>query len=958
MSVFSFARAALRRSRRFRPLRPMRPLRPVRLAVVALLSATDPVGGQGAVHPRDFLGHEVGADRALADWGQIGAYFARLAASSPAVRVDTLGPTTAGLPFLAVTISHPDNMRRLEQIRLTEARLADPRGLTPDDEARLVRDQPAVVLISNNIHATEIGSSQMSMELAWRLATNDTLQEALRHVVLLMFPSMNPDGQQMITDWYRQGVGTRWEGGSLPWLYHPYVGHDNNRDWYMVTQRETRLATDFLYRRWFPQVVYDVHQMGSSGMRLFVPPLVDPVNPNLDPLIVRGINLIGAQMSWALEQAGKQGVGDGVLYDLWWHGGFRGTPTRHNMVALLTEAASVRVATPIVQAPEQLTGHARGLPRYEQRTSFPNPWPGGTWRLRDIVEYELIAAEALVRFASQQRGELVRAFVQMGRRQVALGTAGAPRAFLVPKQQHDPGATRELLRVLQVGGVEIHDAADAWVVRMDQPYRAHAKDLLEVQRFPAVERWPGGPVERPYDVAGWTLPFQLGVRVIPSDTLPAGPSSLLSAVESTPCVPPEQLGRKLGQWYILDARDTDSYRLVMQAVRNGWTVRRGTERYAVPWNGTVYPAGTFYVRRGGGPRNPRDVALSSAATAYAAGTPAASSTSSTSSTAASRNTPRTNRTNRADDASAQGAMVRQSPLGGLLPRPIEPTSRRGGVDVSLQCRPSIDVIPPTVALSALPRIGLYRPWTASMDEGWTRWVFDQHDVPYVTLTDSMVRAGRLRDEFDVVLVPDMSLREARDGMSVTAVPDAFAGGLGDAGLAELARFVSDGGTLLLLDHAAEIGTSALGVPVNLTMVRGRGDDGEQGRTDRDGTVRREPLYAPGSIFRVVVDSTQRLTAGMPDSAAIYFTNSVTFDVPPGSSARPLLRYPERGDDILMSGFLQGAQEIAGKAAAVDVPMGRGRVVMFGFRPQYRGQSVGTFKLLFNALLAGGTPGER
>ncbi|MBK6486437.1 MAG: hypothetical protein IPF98_06150 [Gemmatimonadetes bacterium] len=204
----------------------------------------------------------------------------------------------------------------------------------------------------------------------------------------------------------------------------------------------------------------------------------------------------------------------------------------------------------------------------------------------------------------------------------------------------------------------------------------------------------------------------------------------------------------------------------------------------------------------------------------------------------------------------------------------------------------------------------------------------------------------------------MSLREARDGMSVTAVPDAFAGGLGDAGLAELARFVSDGGTLLLLDHAAEIGTSALGVPVNLTMVRGRGDDGEQGRTDRDGTVRREPLYAPGSIFRVVVDSTQRLTAGMPDSAAIYFTNSVTFDVPPGSSARPLLRYPERGDDILMSGFLQGAQEIAGKAAAVDVPMGRGRVVMFGFRPQYRGQSVGTFKLLFNALLAGGTPGER
>jgi hypothetical protein len=840
-------------------------------------------------HPREILGHEVGADRKLADWGQITGYFTRLA-TSPAVRIDTLGPTTNGLPFLAVAITHPSNMARLEEIRLREARLADPRTLSASEEAEIIREQPAVILISANIHGSEIGSSQMMMELAWRLATNDTLQETLRNVVVLLFPSMNPDGTQLITEWYRRNLGTQWEGGPLPWLYHGYVGHDNNRDWYMVTQKETRLATDFLYRRWFPQVVYDIHQMGNSGMRIFVPPMVDPVNPNLDPLIVRGINLIGAQMSWALEQAGKKGVGDGVLYDMWWHGGFRSTPTRHNIIALLTEAASVRIATPITQEPKDLTGHSRGLPRYEQRVSFPNPWPGGTWRLRDIVDYELIASEALVKFASRQREELVRGLVQMARRQIAAGTAESPRAFLVPKAQHDAGATKSLLQVLQTGGVEVRDSRDAWVVRLDQPYRAHAKDLLEIQRFPAVRLSPGGPVERPYDVAGWTLSLQMGVKVVESDTIPSNVSAPLAPLESTPCVSRASTGAKLGRWFILDPRNTGNYALVMRALSAGLEVRQGTERFDARGIGTAFPAGTFYVARTG----------------------------------------------------ARGG-----------------AGRATTVDPSFECLPSIDVIPRTVQrISAAPRVALYRSWTASMDEGWTRWLFDQHAIPYRSVTDSTIRAGGLRDHFDVLLVPDMSLRDVRSGMSAAAVPPAFAGGLGNAGIAEIRRFVGEGGTLILLDRASEVGTAELGIGATLVRVGSRGDSDGGTTGVSGGQPRQEPLYAPGSVLRVLVNGSHRTTAGMPDSAAIYFTNSVTFDVPSGSTARVLLRYPERGEDILLSGFLQGAREIAGKAAAVEAPLGRGRVVMFGFRPQYRGQSHGTFKMLFNALLAGGTPGQR
>jgi len=321
--------------------------------------------------PQQHLGFAIGADRTLADWSQITGYFQRLAGASPAVHVDTLGTTTNGQPFIVVAVSTPRNIARLPALRAAQARLADPRRLTPDEERRLVASQPSVVFISNNIHATEIGASQMAMELAYRLATNDTLQRYLDKEVVLIAPSMNPDGQRMITEWYRKNLGTKWEGGPLPWLYHPYVGHDNNRDWFMVTQKETRLVTDYLYGVWFPEIFYDVHQMGAEGARIFVPPLVDPVNPNLDPIIVRGIAHIGSEMAMALEERGKSGVATSVIYDLWWHGGARSTPTRHNMVGVITEAASVRIATPITQDTSQLRGHARGLPKYERRRRRP-----------------------------------------------------------------------------------------------------------------------------------------------------------------------------------------------------------------------------------------------------------------------------------------------------------------------------------------------------------------------------------------------------------------------------------------------------------------------------------------------------------------------------------------------------------------------------------------------------------
>jgi len=771
--------------------------------------------------PSEHLGFTVGADRTLADWGQITGYFQRLAAVSPAVHVDTLGPTTSGQPFIVVAVSTPANIARLAEFRTAQAKLADPRRLTPDEERRLVASQPSVIFISNNIHGSEIGGSQMAMELAYRLATNDTLQRYLDREIVLIAPSMNPDGQRMITEWYRKNLGTKWEGGPLPWLYHPYVGHDNNRDWFMVTQKETRLVTDYLYGVWFPEIFYDVHQMGSEGARIFVPPLVDPVNPNLDPMIVRGIAHVGAEMALALEERGKSGVANSVIYDLWWHGGARSTPTRHNMVGVITEAASVRIATPIVQDTSKLRGHARGLPKYERRINFPNPWPGGTWRLRDIIDYELVAAEALVRLASEQREDYVRNFVAMGRRAIATGAKEAPYAFVIPAGQGDAGAVERLVDVLRVGRVEVGQsrasfsaggktfAAGSYVVRLDQPYRAHAKDLLEVQRFPKMEQWPGGPPERPYDVAGWTLPLQMGVTIMPID-----------------------------QPLTVDAP------LVTDA-------------------------------------SPRVRCVTRAAAAL--GAPA----------------------------------VRDTRQYGCLTR--------------------------------VPRVGLYKSWTASMDEGWTRWVMDDFKLPYVSLGDSAVRAGSLRKRFDVIVIPDLSLREVREGMSDAQVPPPYAGGLGAEGIAALKRFAEDGGHLVLVDGATELAAEALGIDVKLVTAGGGGGS-------RNAAADAEQIYAPGSILRVVVDPAHPVGKGMAEASAIYFVNSTSLDLPAGSKARVIARYPSQPDSILLSGFLQGASKLAGKVAAADVPLGSGRVTMFGFRPLYRGQSYGTFKMFFNALLEPGTSG--
>ena len=832
--------------------------------------ATDtalPAASAALTSPDSFLGFTVGADFRLADWDSITAYFYQLAAASPAVRVDTLGATTLGNPLTVVTVTAPENMARLDEIRANQAKLADPRKLVDGELDALLESQPTVVLIAHNIHSTEVASSQGVMELAYTLITDPKFEDALRQVVVLLIPSVNPDGQLMIVDWYRRTLGSPYEGSAMPWLYHHYVGHDNNRDWFMLTQAETQLINDLLYERWFPEVVYDVHQMGNRGARFFVPPFDDPLNPNLDPLVVRMISLVGLQMSVDLEAAGKSGVVNGERYDLWWHGGNRSTPTRHNMIGILSEAASARIASPIFQEPAQVDRQ----PQFG--SGYPNPWPGGWWRARDIVEYQLIAARSLIGLAARQRRQLISNYVEMGRRAIRAGEEEPPYAFVVPATQPDPGSAARTLELLRRAGVEIHRAGEAfevdaieysegsWIVFMAQPYRAHAKDLLERQRYPDRRLYPGGPPDSPYDVSGWTLPLQMGVEVVAV----MEPFEVTARLETDSVRAPPGSITGAGSTLVVDYAANAANLAIHRALESGVEVTVLAEPREL--GGHLWPIGTPVLEGDGAREILDELAQREGLSALA--------------------------------TSADFRRNRLSPI----------------------------------------RVGLYQSWAASMDEGWTRWVFETWEVPYRTLHDAEIRNGDLRERYDVIVLPDLTSLAIVEGRKPGTVPAQYTGGWGDAGIAAIRAFVTDGGTLVCLSRSSGFAIEQFSLPIRDV----RPDTAAQ----RAGTA----FYAPGSILRVELDQSHPLAYGMPLETSVYYSDSPVFEVEvDAADVTSVAQYPESGQ--LLSGYALHSDFLAGKAALLEARYGAGRIVLFGFRPQHRGQSQETFKILFNAIYRG------
>ena len=750
------------------------------LAALALVPAA---GAQEIPAPEAVLGFVPGTTGRLAEWPLLVRYYQALAAASDRVEFRELGKTTNGNPFVVLVISSAANLGRLDHLRAVNARLADPRTIGSDAEReRLLRDGRTIVLITSSIHSTEVGGHLAPAVMAHRLATATDAPtfDVLDRTVLLLVPSLNPDGVTIVTRWYDRTVGTPAEATSPPELYHPYVGHDNNRDWYVFTQAETRLTVDSLHNVWHPQIVHDIHQQGAYGSRLFLPPYLDPIEPNVDPLLVWGVNALGTSMAWELAGQGKRGIVVNATYDAW-------TPARayqhyHGGVRILSETASARIASDLTVEPDELRGR-RGFEAHASSWNFPEPWPGGRWTLADIVDYQTSGALALLTHAAAARDTWLRNFLAVGQRAVR-GWSGWPYAYVVPRSgQRGPGLAA-MLDILRRGQVEIRAAeapftaagrqfaAGDYVIPLRQPYAAFAKTLLERQRYPDLREYPGGPPKPPYDVTAHTLPLLMDVVV---------------------------------------------------------------------------------------------------------------------------------------------AEVRDSiPVPLSAPVPIPPfTPRFAGT---------------------AGRVGLYRSYTASMDEGWTRWLFDTWGVPYTSLVDSVVRAGDLRRRLDVIVMPALSGRAIEQGLP-SQYPAPYAGGLGQAGVAALRVFVEAGGTLVTFNESSRWAVEAFRLPV-------RDDSG--GLDDRT-------FYAPGSIFRLDLDAAHPLARNAPARTIAWFEEGPLFAVTDSARARVVGRFAREPENVLLSGWVLGPEHAAGRPALIEVPVGRGRVILFGFRPQYRGHTIATFPLLFNAL---------
>ncbi len=782
----------------------------VRLFALAALIALRLVWG-AVPTPESHFGQPIGKDGTVLDWDKVVSYFQTLEKSSGRIVVRTLGRTTGGRPLVAALIADESTLKNLGRYQDIQKRLADPRRTPPATAERLITECKAVVAITCSIHSNEIASTHTAAEWAYRLITGDTpkLRAIRSNVILILVPSLNPDGVDLVTAWYRRTRGTTFEGTTPPELYQKYTGHDNNRDWYMFTQIENRLVASQVFNAWLPQIVYDVHQMGQRGARMFVPPWIDPIEPNIDPIIAQQCNMVGAGMAADLTAAGKTGVLIHAMFDYWTPG--RHYQSYHGGLRILSESASARLASPITVSKEQLD------PR-ESAWNYLEPWPGGDWRLRDIMDYQLIAMESVAFQAAARREDFLRNFYRIHQRAVA---RTAPYAFVIPAAQRDLSATRKLLETLSFGLVEIERAsvpfeaggkryaASSRVIRLAQPYGAYAKALLERQRYPDLRQYPGGPPKRPYDVTAHTLPLLMGVD---ADTVEQPFTTKLTRTSTFPAAAS------------LAAADSEAWREVNRIWNAGGKVYRDISTgdfHAAPVNG----------------RNLKEIAR--------------------------------------------------------------------------------------------PRIGLYKSHVPNMDEGWTRWVLEHFGFAYTSLDNRGIQQGSLRGAYDVIVFAAQSASTIAEGYRARSMPEEYCGGLGEQGVAALKQFLADGGTLIFFNEASEYAQKQLAVPVASAL----------------GEAARREFFCPGSLLRVKLKTGHPLTLGLPEDIAIWMGASPVWDADESIS---VARYPRSG--ILASGWLLGEQHLSGRAALVEVPCGAGRAILFGMRPQYRGQSYQTFKLFFNALI--------
>lgn len=881
------------------------------LALLFVLPAT--AGAQTVPTPAQYFGFEIGTDGELARYPRVLEYLQLLADRTDRVEFEHRGTTTNGNPYVLVKFSSRANLDRMERLLEINHRLADPRGLSDDRAQALAREGVPFYFLYATIHSTEVGTGQTIINIAHRLATEDSpeIREILDNTVVLLVPSQNPDGQILVVDhWYAtENTGLN---RVYPDLYQRYTGHDDNRDWFMFTQKETRLAID-IHREYKPQITHDMHQMSPRGARMFVPPYKDPHDPNIHPLLLEGQAQIGRAMASALIANGKKGIISSDQYDLW-------TPARQYMVyhgqpRILTEIASANLADPYVNP----SGPGRPLGRQEVRTNFPVPYDSSVWRLGDIVEYGEIATFAALENMAKYRTRWMENFHRVHRDWVDRDEA--PYAFVVPAVQRDPFATYELLDILHFGEVEIHRArapfsaggadypAGSWVIQLAQPYGAFAKTMLERQVYPDLRYYPGGPPIPPYDVTGHTLGMLMGVDVDRIDEPVHADLALLERIEPRRTPLP---GRP--SWgYAVPPSSNAGFLAAARLQAAGVPVYRAAERFES--GGREHAPGTWLVPpTGDAERILERVAEETGLVVTAA-----------------------DRAPRTDGHRLRGPTrvglwraANNMPAGWMMWL-FEQYEMDHAVISSLDFEGDLsDKFDVVVLPSGTSRTRIIQGLSPDRhDESWC-WAYGVGQAGWRKLR------RWVREDGGTLVALGSAVATARQLLALPIEPVLPARGVP-------ARNGNGGRpTRITLGEAERRLRDVFRSPAELS------------RTLRNRVVDPTSLfYSPGTLLKQEYNPRHPVGYGMPETWPVFFRFDQAYQLLPSFDipAEVVSRYPD-DDDMVASGWLLGDEFLRERANVVAFEVGRGTAVTMGSQIAFRTQTRATFKLLFNAIFHG------
>lgn len=818
--------------------------------------------------PASVLGHNPGDDFYLADYDDGIKYFHALAASSDRIKMFKVGKSTRGEDYEIAVISSPENLARLDEYKAIARKLADSRSLTEAQARELARTSKVIVHIDGGLHSDEVAGGQHSIQLAYKLVSSQgdpQIDAILNNVILVLWPTINPDGQNMVVSWYRRNLGTQFEVSPMPWLYQEYVGHDNNRDGYMLNMVESQVVTR-VGLEYSPVIFYCQHQTAPFPARIWIPPFADPISSNISPYMRSWLNVVGTQMSAALQEQHLPGAISQAEYDNWYPGFLDFTSVFRHEISFFTETALYRYATPRFYTVNDFPKPSQDL---KALTMYTDPWQGGWWRLGDAVKYMVAASISVLDTASKYREQLLYNRWQAAHDNIEHFKHSAPFAYVLPNPQSDTPEAALLAQKLIDNGLEVHRAsrtfrangidypAGSWVVLMDQPFSGLAKELFEAQHYPqAFFDASGKPEKLPYDVTGWTLPMQMGVRV-DAVTDPVGEDQR-SALELVPRIDPLSVSVEgTGPTYVLSHKPDAAFMAVNDILAAGGSVAFSRDE----------------VQTAEGPET--------------------------------------------------GAFV----VTGIGREKLLSIGQKYGVGAISSSR-----TPQTIPIHKA-RVGLYRPWAPSIDEGWTRWILEKYGFAPESIYNPGVKAGNLRARFDTIILPDMSKTQLTDGFKLGLVPSEYAGGIDADGVANLREFVRQGGTLVAFNQTSSSLIDLFGLPVTNILAGAKPDE----------------FFCSGALLRIELkDASRPSLYGLPADPIVMFERGPAFTPKPGFAGAILATYPA-GTNPLASGVLLHPEKIEGQAAAVEVAFGKGHIFLYGFKPQWRAQSHGAYKFFMNSL---------